>query len=124
MSEVPAVLHFAATRSDRHIEICVTILKVVAHVILGFVPATRTRGSDPYRLLVVEDNGELAQLLAAALSADGYTVDVARDGQRGLHLGLTRPYDVVVIDRRLPALDGLDLLMRLRPGPSMPVRCC
>jgi two-component system response regulator QseB len=83
-------------------------------VILRFVPATRTRGTDPYRLLLVEDDGELVQVLADALSAEGYAVDVARDGQRGLHLGLTRQYDVVVIDRRLPALDGLDLLVRLR----------
>jgi two-component system, OmpR family, response regulator QseB len=71
------------------------------------VPANR-------RLLLVEDDGELVHLLAGVLSAEGYTVEVARDGQRGLHLGLTRQYDVVVIDRRLPALDGLDLLRRLR----------
>ncbi|MDQ7911420.1 response regulator transcription factor [Phytohabitans sp. ZYX-F-186] len=83
-------------------------------VILTCVPLTGTRGSDPRRLLLVEDDSELVQLLTGALSAEGYTVEVARDGQRGLHLGLTRPYDVVVIDRRLPALDGLDLLMRLR----------
>jgi two-component system response regulator QseB len=65
-------------------------------------------------LLLVEDDRELVELLAAALRDEGYTVDVALDGQRGLHLGLTRPYDVVVIDRGLPALDGLDLLVRLR----------
>jgi two-component system, OmpR family, response regulator QseB len=67
-----------------------------------------------FRLLLVEDDRELVELLAAALRDEGYTVDVALDGQRGLHLGLTRPYDVVVIDRGLPALDGLDLLVRLR----------
>ena len=52
--------------------------------------------------------------LHGSLVGEGYDVDVARDGQRGLHLGLTRPYDVMVIDRKLPALDGLDLLVRLR----------
>ncbi len=66
------------------------------------------------RLLLVEDDGELAEMIAGALRAEGYVVEVARDGQRGLHLGLTRPYDVAVIDRRLPAIDGLDLLRRLR----------
>ncbi|GAA1029142.1 response regulator transcription factor [Virgisporangium ochraceum] len=66
------------------------------------------------RLLLVEDDHELSDLLAAALSDEGYTVEVASDGQRGLHLGLTRRYDVVVIDRRIPAIDGLDLLRRLR----------
>jgi two-component system, OmpR family, response regulator QseB len=75
---------------------------------------TRSREADRLRLLLVEDDGELVELLAGALSDEGYLVDVAMDGQRGLHLGLTRTYDVVVIDRGLPALDGLDLLVRLR----------
>ncbi|WP_033439059.1 response regulator transcription factor [Saccharothrix sp. NRRL B-16314] len=65
-------------------------------------------------MLLVEDDCELVELLATVLRDEGYTVDVASDGQRGLHLALTRPYDVVVIDRGLPALDGLDLLVRLR----------
>lgn len=73
------------------------------------MPANGTR-----RLLLVEDDRELAELLTGALVAEGYTVEVARDGQRGLHLGLTRTYDVVVIDRRLPAIDGLEVLRRLR----------
>ena len=68
----------------------------------------------PRRLLLVEDDAELAEVLSTVLGEEGYVVDVARDGQLGLHLGLTRPYDVVVIDRMLPALDGLDLLARLR----------
>jgi two-component system, OmpR family, response regulator QseB len=75
------------------------------------MPAT---GSDPYRLLLVEDDTELAELLAGALGDEGYSVDVARDGQRGLHLGLTRQYDVMIIDRGLPVVDGLDLLIHLR----------
>jgi len=66
------------------------------------------------RLLLVEDDREFVELLAAVLRSEGYVVDVALDGQRGLHLALTRPYDVVVIDRGLPVLDGLDLLTRLR----------
>lgn len=53
-------------------------------------------------------------LLTDTLADEGYLVDVARDGHQGLHLGLTRPYDVIVIDRLLPALDGLNLLERLR----------
>ena len=75
---------------------------------------SRSWPANCFRLLLVEDDRELVELLAAALRDEGYTVDVALDGQRGLHLGLTRPYDVVVIDRGLPALDGLDLLVRLR----------
>ncbi|ACU38202.1 response regulator transcription factor [Actinosynnema mirum] len=75
-------------------------------------PSSQPNGR--FRLLLVEDDRELAELLAESLRAEGYAVDVAADGQRGLHLGLTRPYDVVVIDRGLPSLDGLDLLVRLR----------
>ena len=70
--------------------------------------ARRPRG------LLVEDDPELVTLLARLLADEGYEVDVAMDGQRGLHLGLTRAYDVLVLDRGLPAIDGLDLLVRLR----------
>ena len=66
------------------------------------------------RLLLVEDDRELAGLLDGLLGEEGYDVEVAPDGQRGLHLGLTRSYDVIVLDRGLPAIEGLDLLGRLR----------
>ncbi|MFD9289191.1 response regulator transcription factor [Streptomyces sp. JH34] len=68
----------------------------------------------PWRLLLVEDDRELVDMLSGILRAEGYAVDVATDGQRGLHLGLSRTYDVLVVDRRLPALDGLDMVSRLR----------
>jgi two-component system response regulator QseB len=66
------------------------------------------------RLLLVEDDPELLAMLTELLTEEGYAVDAAADGQRGLHLGLTREYDVVLLDRGLPAIDGLDLLGRLR----------
>ena len=66
------------------------------------------------RLLLVEDDRELAGLLEGLLTEEGYDVEHALDGQRGLHLGLTRSYDVIVLDRGLPAIEGLDLLGRLR----------
>ncbi|GAA2546436.1 response regulator transcription factor [Winogradskya consettensis] len=67
-----------------------------------------------HRLLLVEDDHDLRGMVSETLVDEGYLVDQAPDGQRGLHLGLTRTYDVMVIDRRLPALDGLDLVTRLR----------
>jgi two-component system response regulator QseB len=73
------------------------------------------------RLLLVEDDAELSDMLTETLVDEGYHVDQAPDGQRGLHLGLTRPYDVMVIDRLLPALDGLDLVTRLR-SRAVPAR--
>ncbi len=65
-------------------------------------------------VLVVEDDRALAALLERLLAAEGYAVTVAPDGQRGLHLGLTRAFDVMLIDRGLPAVEGLDLIGRLR----------
>lgn len=74
------------------------------------------------RVLLVEDDPSLAAMLEEILCSEGYAVDLARDGQAGLHLGLTRPYDVVVLDRGLPAIQGLDLLARWRGrGMTVPV---
>jgi two-component system response regulator QseB len=66
------------------------------------------------RVLVVEDDPQLLRMLTGLLEDEGYSVDPAGDGQRGLHLGLTRRYDVLLLDRGLPVLDGLALLGRLR----------
>ncbi|WP_206681250.1 response regulator transcription factor [Actinomadura sp. J1-007] len=66
------------------------------------------------RLLIIEDDRELAGMLDEVFAGQGYAVEVALDGQRGLHLGLARRHDVIVLDRGLPGIDGLDLLRRLR----------
>jgi two-component system response regulator QseB len=66
------------------------------------------------RILVVEDDAELLELLTRLLTDAGYHVEVATDGHSGLHLALTRQYQVMVIDRGLPGIDGLDLTARLR----------
>lgn len=74
------------------------------------------------RVLLVEDDPQLARMLTDLLHDEGYAVDTAPDGQRGLHLGLTTAYDVMVLDRGLPAIEGLDLLGRLRrSGVTTPV---
>jgi DNA-binding response OmpR family regulator len=70
--------------------------------------------ADGPRVLVVEDDAALAGMLEELLREEGYTVAVARDGQRALHAGLTRPFDVFLMDRGLPAIDGLDVLGRFR----------
>ncbi|WP_426566773.1 response regulator transcription factor [Angustibacter sp. McL0619] len=73
-------------------------------------------------VLVVEDDRELSRLLGELLTDEGYQVDLALDGQRGLHLALTRPPDVLVVDRGLPAIEGVELVRRLRrQGVSVPV---
>ena len=74
------------------------------------------------RLLVVEDERELAGQIARTLREAGYAVDVAHDGEEGLYLGEVEPYDAVILDLGLPAVDGLTVLRRWREaGRSMPV---
>ena len=70
--------------------------------------------ADGPRLLLVEDEAELAGMLHGLFVDEGYTVDVAANGQTGLHYGLTRSYDVVVLDRRLPVVEGLELVRTWR----------
>ena len=73
------------------------------------------------RILLVEDDGELREMLVRLLAEEGYRVEPAPDGQRGLHLGLTGEFDLLVLDRNLPGMDGLELLARLRSrGVTVP----
>ncbi|CAM3631459.1 response regulator transcription factor [Smaragdicoccus niigatensis] len=65
-------------------------------------------------VLLVEDDRQLAAMLAGLLTEEGYRVDVARDGQTGLHHGLSGRHDVLILDRGLPVMDGVDLLTKLR----------
>lgn len=73
-----------------------------------------TAESDLVPLLLVEDDDKLAELLVRLLAAEGYQVDRAKDGHHGLHRALTGDYEVMVIDRGLPAVEGVDLVRRLR----------
>ncbi|CEG86626.1 Putative transcriptional regulator [Propionibacterium freudenreichii] len=66
------------------------------------------------RILLVEDDARLAQMLEQLLAAEGYDTVLARDGQRALREGLTHEFDALVLDRGLPVLEGLDVLSRLR----------
>ena len=70
--------------------------------------------ADQTRLLLIEDDRETADMLAEMFSSEGYEVEVAFDGHRGLHLGLSRRHQVMVVDRMLPGIEGLDLVKRLR----------
>lgn len=66
------------------------------------------------RILVVEDNADLAANICDFLEDRGYIVDAAADGISGLHLASVNPYDALVLDVMLPAIDGLTLCRRLR----------
>ena len=76
------------------------------------------------RILVVEDEHKLAGVLKRGLEEEGYAVDVAYDGEEGLALALTTPYDLIVLDVMLPQLDGLTVCHQLRAqNRHMPVLC-
>ncbi len=66
------------------------------------------------RLLLVEDQEELAEWLARALRQMGHAIDVMGRGDHADHALLTQPYDLVILDLSLPGLDGLEVLRRLR----------
>ncbi len=66
------------------------------------------------RVLIVEDDDKIASLIVKGLRQAGFAVDHAADGENGLHLALTEPYDVCVIDIMLPRLDGLTIIERMR----------
>ncbi|MEQ1591297.1 MAG: response regulator transcription factor [Thiobacillaceae bacterium] len=65
-------------------------------------------------VLIIEDSQDLAANMADYLEARGYLVDAAMDGVTGLHLAVTHPHDVIVLDLMLPGIDGLSLCRRLR----------
>ncbi len=74
------------------------------------------------RLLLIEDNDRLRETLAVGLRAQGYAVDVAADGLEGWRLASEAAHDLIILDRMMPGLDGLEVLRRLRTsGSSVPV---
>jgi DNA-binding response OmpR family regulator len=72
------------------------------------------RDSEPISVLIVEDSQDLAANIVDYLEGKGYMVDAAMDGVTGLHLAVTQPHDVIVLDLMLPGIDGLTLCRRLR----------
>jgi two-component system copper resistance phosphate regulon response regulator CusR len=74
------------------------------------------------RILVVEDEARIRAFLARAFEAEGFNVDVVKDGERGLMLALSGSYELVILDLLLPGRDGLDVLEALhRERPDLPV---
>jgi DNA-binding response OmpR family regulator len=65
-------------------------------------------------LLLVEDHRDIAESIVDFLEPRGYAVDYAADGVTGLHLAVTNPYDVIILDVMLPGIDGLSVCRKLR----------
>ncbi|SEN21315.1 response regulator transcription factor [Nitrosomonas marina] len=65
-------------------------------------------------VLIIEDTQDIAASIYDYLENMGYTIDAASDGVTGLHLAVTKEYDIVILDLNLPGIDGVDLCRRIR----------
>jgi two-component system response regulator MprA len=77
-------------------------------------------GRDP-RVLVVEDDDEIAQVLQRSLRLDGYDVRIAGDGEAALDQAAAYHPDLVILDLGLPKLDGIEVARRLRAADDVPI---
>ena len=68
------------------------------------------------RVLLIEDSARLQRSLGVGLRRAGYALDAATDGNEGLALAQSHPYDVIILDLMLPGLDGMSVLRELRAG--------
>jgi two-component system response regulator CpxR len=73
------------------------------------------------RILIVDDDEELAGLLSELLTREGFRVDMQHDGLKGLAAALGGGYDLMVLDVMLPGLDGFEILRRVRRESRLPV---
>ncbi|MDD5245119.1 MAG: response regulator transcription factor [Syntrophorhabdaceae bacterium] len=74
------------------------------------------------RILLVEDDEVISSFVVKGLREAGFAVDRSADGEDGLHLALTEPYDVIIVDLMLPKLDGLSLIASVRDlKPNIPI---
>jgi DNA-binding response OmpR family regulator len=69
------------------------------------------------RLLIVEDDTDIGEMLDINLSDEGYNIDLATDGVTGLNRLKAQPYDLLVLDLMLPGLDGLEICRQVRQMP-------
>lgn len=80
------------------------------------------RADGPLRVLLVEDEDETANYVALSLRKHGHSVERARDGETAMAMARTRVHDAAIVDRMIPALDGLSLVRALRSeGWQIPV---
>ena len=73
----------------------------------------------PIRALIVEDNRDICENIAAYLEQHSYILDFAYDGISAMHLALTTSFDVIVLDLMLPGMDGLSFCQKLRADAKL-----
>ena len=76
------------------------------------------------RVLLVEDDRGVSRFIKKGLKEEGYVIDVAFDGEEGLHLALSQTYDLIILDILLPEMNGYEVLKNIREkGVVIPVIC-
>ena len=73
------------------------------------------------RILIIDDDKELCQMMVEYLSAHAFSVDCTYDGASGLARAYERPYDIIILDVMLPRLDGFEALRAMRRRSDVPV---
>lgn len=74
------------------------------------------------RILIIEDDEKLCEAMRFAFEKEGYTADICHDGDDGLRWACEQAHDLILLDRMLPSVDGVELLRRLRAqGHTTPV---
>ncbi len=79
------------------------------------------RPGNPARILVIEDDEEIAKFIQLELTYEGYQVEVAHDGMKGLIAARQQPPDLVILDLMLPVVEGMEVCRRLRQTSETPI---
>ncbi|MGL5512297.1 MAG: response regulator transcription factor, partial [Sporomusa sp.] len=73
------------------------------------------------RILIIEDDRDIAELERDYLQLNGFAADIAQDGVQGLRKALTGAYDVVIVDLMLPGRDGYEIIKEVRKALEIPI---
>ncbi|CAM3934483.1 response regulator transcription factor [Alicyclobacillus pomorum] len=77
--------------------------------------------NEPHRILVVEDEEDIAEFLAMEFEYEGYKVTKAFDGREGLKLALEQKWDIILLDVMLPEMNGMEVCRRVRAVSNVPI---
>jgi DNA-binding response OmpR family regulator len=78
----------------------------------------KERDHMPRKILIIEDDKDIARLVELHLKDEGYEVSRADDGKAGLELALSKPYDLIILDLMLPGVGGVEICRRVRAASS------
>ena len=74
-----------------------------------------------FKILLVEDEKQMAMFIEMELNHEGYKVDVAYDGREGLNLAEKKEYDLILLDIMIPGLNGIEVCRRIRQSSKIPI---